>query len=70
MQVSLSADMPESYWPDAIDASGFMDDSDTSSRTDAFAGGHLNPINVLMEPGMWKDNISIIVTISGLQYRS
>jgi hypothetical protein len=69
MVVSLSADMPESWWPYIIEASGFMDESDTTSKTDALPGGVTDPIEVRMEPGMWQDKISIIVTIEGLQYR-
>ncbi|KAF3046342.1 hypothetical protein E8E12_002991 [Didymella heteroderae] len=67
--VNLTADMPESWWPGVIEASGFMDGSDTISRTDAYRGGVSHPVEVRMGPGMWEDKISIIVTIEGLQYR-
>lgn len=67
--VSLTTAMPESWWPDVIAASGFMDGSDTVSKTDAYRGGTSHPVEVRMRPGMWEDKISIIVTIEGLQYR-
>lgn len=67
--VSLTADMPESWWPDIIATSGFMNESDTVSKTDAYHGGFSHPVEVRMRPGMWEDKISVIVTIEGLQYR-
>ena len=67
--LALSASMAESWWPRIIEASGFLLESDTSSRTDAYLGGTSDPIGVRLEPGMWNDKISIIVVIDGLQYR-
>lgn len=67
--VSLTADMPESWWPGMTTASGFMEGSDIVFKSDAYRGGDSHPVEVRMRPSMWEDKISIIVTIEGLQYR-